>query len=66
MRLNNLFGILSYPQDMAYHSTPYYDFTVEEIRKCYHVQNFPNLNSKVIYRTLLPDIKTDLEIVKYM
>ena len=55
-RINNLFNIVSYPKKIFYLSTPYYEFTVSEIRKCHQVKNFPNLNSKIIYRTLLPDI----------
>ena len=54
-RLNNLFNIVYDPKKLSYLSTPYYEFTVREIRKCHQVKNFPNLNSKIIYRTLLPD-----------
>ena len=66
MRLNNLFDISTFPNEMAYVSTPYYEFILGEIRTCYHIKNFPNLNSKTIYRTLLPNVKTVLETERYI
>ena len=44
-------------------STPYYDYAIDGIKQCKSIKNFPNINSKMIYNMLLPDVKPSIELM---
>ena len=36
LRINTLFNVRTLPVKVSYVNTPYYEYAVESIRKCYH------------------------------
>ena len=63
IRINALFNIRVLPNKISYRNTPYYEYAVDTIRKCVHLKEFPNVNSKVIYSLILPNIKARIELL---
>ena len=49
LRLNSLFGIRMLPSKFCYNTTPYYEYSMDTIRKCYQSKKNPNVKSKEIY-----------------
>ena len=60
-KIGNMFNILNLPRKNSHRNAPYFDFTVDTIRKCSGHKNFPNLKSKDIYDIILPQCKPDIE-----
>ena len=48
LRVNTLFNIRTLPDKVSHVNTCYYEYSVETIRKCFHIKNFPNITSKDI------------------
>ena len=63
IRINTLFSIRELPNIVSYINTPYYEYAVDTIRKCFHHKDFPNVNSKVIYNMILPNVKARVELL---
>ena len=61
LRINTLFNIRYIPRDASHINAPFYEFSVETMRQCYHLKGFPNVNSKSIYKMLLPITKPEAE-----
>ena len=61
LRVNGLFNVNELPDKVSYVNTPYYEYSVETLRKCYHVKNFPNINSKDIYSMLFITTQPEIE-----
>ena len=56
-RVNRISNIGSNPNDSSLECTPYYEIVVENIKQIHKFQNFPDINSKVIYQELLPKVQ---------
>ena len=63
IRINSIFNIRLLPNTVSYKNTPYYEYAVDTIRRCVHHKDFPNVNSKVIYAIILPNIKARIELL---
>ena len=63
IRINALFNIRELPNKICYRNTPYYEYAVDTIRKCFHHKDFPNVNSKIIYSLILPNITARVELL---
>ena len=62
LRLNSLFGIRTLPRNFSYVNTPYYDFCVDIVRKCFlKSNNFPNVSSRKIYDLLFNITQPEIE-----
>ena len=61
LRVNTLFDIRTLPDKVSHINTPYYEYSVETLRKCYHVKNFPNIRSKDIYNMLYVVTQPEIE-----
>ena len=61
LRLNTLFRIRTLPVLASHINTPYQEYSVEMIRKCYHIRGFPNIDSKDIYDMLFTVTKPNIE-----
>ena len=61
LRVNTLFSIRKLPEKVSYINTPYYEYSIETIRKCYHIKNFPNVSSKDIYNMLYVVTQPEIE-----
>ena len=60
-KVGNIFSITNLPRNKARINAPYYEFTVDTIKKCKDHKNFPNLKSKDIYRIILPQYQPAIE-----
>ena len=61
LRVNALFNIRILPENVSYVNTPYYEYSVEVIRKCYHIKNFPKVSSRDIYNLLFNVTQPEVE-----
>ena len=61
IRIGQLFSRPLYLKNVSYTGTAYYNQIVDTIRKCVHVPNFPNINSKNMYMYLMPIEKPKIE-----
>ena len=61
LRVNTLFGIRTLPNRASHINTPYYEYSVETIRKCYHLKNFPKILSKDVYNMLYTVTQPEIE-----
>lgn len=61
LRVNTLFGIRALPNRVSHINTPYYEYSIETIRKCYHLKNFPNLCSRDICSMLYVVTQPEIE-----
>ena len=52
LRINTLFNIRYIPRNASYVNASFYEYTVDTIRKCSHLTEFPIVDSKSIYRIL--------------
>ena len=59
-KVTDIFPITIY-QNIRNRNTPYYDYAVDGLKKCKDIKGFPRLNSKMIYKLLLPDTKPSIE-----
>ena len=62
LRINTLFNIRDIPVDCSHVNAPFYEYSVDIIRKCVHRDEFPNTNSKGIYEMILPIIQPEAEL----
>ena len=60
-RIGNLFNIVNLPRNISRVNAPYFEFTVDTIRKCIGHKNFPNIKSKDIYRIIVPQYHPEIE-----
>ena len=60
-KINNIFGIQNAQNRNRNKSAPYYEYVIDIIKKCKDIKEFPNVNSRIIYKTLRPDIKPTVE-----
>ena len=63
LRVNTLFNIRNLPTKVSYINTPYYEYSVETLRRCIHIKKFPNINSKIIYNMLFSITQPEIEIM---
>ena len=63
LRINGLFNIREIPENVSYTNAPFYEYSVETIRLCVHLRNFPNLKSKCVYEKLLSISQPRIEIM---
>ena len=61
LRVNVLFGRRTLPNNVSHVNTPYYEYSMEIIRQCYHLKNFPNISSKDIYKMLYVVTQPEIE-----
>ena len=61
LRVDVLFKIRDIPRRVTYVNAPFYEYAVECMRKCFHLKDFPILNSKSIYSMLLPFTQPESE-----
>ena len=61
LRINVLFNIRDIPRNVSNVNAPYYEYAVNCIRQCFHLKNFPNINSRCIYRMLFSTTQPDAE-----
>ena len=61
LRVNTLFGIRALPNKVCLINTPYYEYSIDTIRKSYHIKNFPNIGSKDIYKMLIVITQPEIE-----
>ena len=61
LRLNAMFGIERLPSIFCYTTTPYYEQSLDLIRKCHKLRDFPNIRSKDIYSIILPYTQPNIE-----
>ena len=54
IRLNPLLDIIDLPPKVSFVNPEYYNGPINIIRKLKRIRNFPNINSKIIYETMLP------------
>ena len=40
---------------LSYQNAPYYEYAVDMIIKYIHIKGFPNVNSKIVYKSILPE-----------
>ena len=62
-KIGIIFNILNLPRTQSHGNTPYFEFTVDAIKKCSSHKNFPNLRSKDIYETIMPMCKPNVELL---
>ena len=60
-RVGNIFSITNPPRNSSRVNAPYYEFSVDTIKKCKDHKKFPNLKPKDIYEILVPQCKPDIE-----
>ena len=60
-RIGNIFSIRNPPRENSRINAPYFEFTVDTIRRCTGHKNFPNLKSKDVYVLISPQCKPDIE-----
>ena len=53
-KIGNVFNITNMPQTVSRYNAPYYEYTIDTIRKCENHAKFPNMKSKDIYELLTP------------
>ena len=56
-RINRIVNIGNNPNVYSIECTPYFEIFRENIKQIHKIQNFPNVNAKAIYQTLLPKVK---------
>ena len=61
LRLNSLFRIGALPSNYCHRNTPYYEYSINTIRKCVPLKDFPNIASKNIYDLLYIDTQPEIE-----
>ena len=54
LRINTLFNIRHIPRSASHVNASFYEYSVDSIRKCFHLKGFPNVNSKNVYEMLMP------------
>ena len=60
-KIGNIFCMVNPPRNSSRTNAPYYEFSVDTIRKCKSHKNFPNLKAKDIYGILSPQCKPYIE-----
>ena len=60
-RIGNIFNIVNLPRKTAHVNAPFFEFTVDTIKKCRWHKNFPNIKSKDIYEVIVPHCKPSIE-----
>ena len=60
-KVGNLFNITREPNKVSKVNAPYYDYTVDLIKKCKDHRKFPNMKSKDIYDMLVPYSQPNIE-----
>ena len=53
-RLNRITNLGDRPQESSVICTPFYEIVIENVKQIYKIKNFPNVNSKDIYKEILP------------
>ena len=61
LRLNTMFGITTLPSKFSYSTTSYYEQSMDLIRKCYRLKDFPNIKPKEIYNMICPITQPNVE-----
>ena len=61
LRINILFNIRDIPRNVSHVNATYYEYAVNCIRQCFHLKNFPNINSRCIYKMLFSTTQPDVE-----
>ena len=61
LQLNPLFKIRELPENVSFTSTPFYSSNIDTVRKCYKLNNFPNVTSQHIYESLIKKHKPIVE-----
>ena len=61
LRINALFDIRYIPRLVSHVNAPFYEYAVDCIRMCFHMQNFPKINANCIYRKILPVTQPETE-----
>ena len=62
LSLNSMFGIQNLPQIFNHKNTPYYEYCLETIRKCFlQLKDFPKVTSKKIYNMLFKITQPEIE-----
>ena len=59
-KIGNLFNIGNLPRINSRGNTPYYEFSIDTIRKCVGHTKFPNVKSKEIYNIIVPNFQPDI------
>ena len=57
VRINRIINIGNNPNESSILCTPYYEIVTENIKQIHKIPNFPNVNSKDIYKVLLPKVQ---------
>ena len=60
-RIGNLFSIINIPRKVSNVNAPFFEFTVDTIKKCVGHNKFPNMRSKDIYQMLVPHSQPNIE-----
>ena len=61
-KVNQYFGIHSAQNRNKNKNAPYYEYTLDLLKKCKDINGFPKINSKIVYEKLKPDVKATIEI----
>ena len=61
IRVNNIFGLNVIPAKASFINTPYYEYAIDIIKLCIQNKNFPKINSKEIYKMIMPEVKPRIE-----
>ena len=60
-QVGHLFNVRTNPNNVSNNSTPYYEYTIETIKKCKDHKKFPDVKPKDIYEMILPQSKPGIE-----
>ena len=60
-RIGDIFNIVNIPRKSSNVNTPYFEFSIDTIKKCRWHKKFPNLRSKDIYEVISPQCKPNIE-----
>ena len=62
-KVGYIFNITIVPNKVSKGNTPYYEFTIDLIKKCKDHRRFPNLKPKDIYEILVPQCQPNIEML---
>ena len=62
-KVGYIFNITIVPNKVSKGNTPYYEFTIDLIKKCKDHKRFPNLKPKDIYEILVPQCQPNIEML---
>ena len=60
-KINNILGIRNNQIVIRNKMAPFYEYAIDGIKLCKKIDKFPKVDSKIIYKFLLPDTKPSIE-----